>query len=199
MEPSNNTSVNTTPLPHSDSNNSYAGFLGGIQNYAATTDQSGNDDLQEYFHPDLFDPPDVTINGQQQQQQSQTFQSAFNQHASRQSQSPALPAYHPSQQTFTQHPQYSQQSFDPRTMFQSQQTFDPRFYQQRPSPSPAPLDRFPYQNTTYPSQNYHQQPVNTQQSNSATPTLTYAQNQQTYSPFINFDSRNSSHLPNQVR
>ena len=201
MEPSNDTtSINSTHLPHTDNNNSYPDFLGGIHNFATSTDHTGNDDIQDYFHPDLFDTQDASSTPQQQQQQqqpSQNYSSAFNQQASRQSHSPALPAYNPNQHAFTQHPQFTQQSFDPRSMFQSQQSFDPRFYQQRPSQSPAPLDHYPYQNTAFQSQNYHQQPMNMQQRQSSTPTPAYTQNQQSYSPFINFDSRNSPQLQNQ--
>jgi hypothetical protein len=197
MEPSNAASLNTTQ--HGD-NTAYSDFLGGMHTFATGPDQpAGNDDIQEYFHPDLFDTQDVTSNTPQpQQQQAQNFQSAFNQHAPRQSQSPALPAYTPNQHAFTQHPQYNQPVFDPRTMYHSQQTFDPRFYQHQPSHSPAPLEHYPFQNTNFASQNYHPQGMNIQPRQPATPTPTYPHNQQGYSPFINFDSRNSPHMQTQV-
>ena len=197
MEPSNNSSLNTAHLPHPDSNNSYPDFLNGIHSFATSADQPGNDDIQDYFHPDLFDTSEATPT-EQPQQPPQNFQSAFNQHAARQSHSPALPAYNPNQHAYPQHPQYQQQSFDQRAMYQNPQSFDPRFYQQRPSPSPASMDHYSYQHPAYQSQNYQQPPMNPQQRQSATPTPSYPQHQQSYSPYINFDSRNSPQVQNQV-
>jgi hypothetical protein len=203
MDHSNKTSINTSHLHHTDNNlgDPYPPFLGDIHNFAAAADQTpGNDDIQEFFHPDLFDTQDATTTGEPQpQQQQQNYQSAFTQHASRQSQSPALPAYNPSQHGFTQPPQFTQSSFDPRTMYQGQQSYDPRFYQQRPSHSPSPVEQYPYQNPNFHPQTYHQQAMNLQQQQrqSVTPTPTYTQNQQAYSPFVNFDSRNAPQLQHQ--
>ena len=204
MDPStsNNTSINASHLQHANLNTSYPEFLGGIQSAATTNERSnGNDDFNDWFHPDLFDNQDDTPSEQQQQQQRQpqNFQSAFNAQASRQSQSPALPAYNPTQQTFTQPQQYHPQTtFDPRTyQHQHQQSFDPRLYPQRPSQSPAPMEPYSFQNTSYPPQNYQQQQMNFQQRPSATPTPSYSQ-QPSYSPYGSFDSRPQLHMPTQT-
>lgn len=183
--------------------NNYGTYLGGIENFAATSDQfgSGDGDIKDFFHPDLFGGDDLGSNNlQPQQQQPQTTQqpqsngfnnSAFNQHAVRQSQSPALPAFTPTPQPFQQHPQYSQNLFDSRMYQQQQPTYDPRFYQSRPSHSPSPLEQYQYsQHHNFTPQPY-QQPMHMPQRESSTPNNQSADPRRpAYPPqYMSFDNR----------
>jgi hypothetical protein len=198
MDPSTGTNniLSAGRLQHDDGDSAYPEFLAGIHTYGPPADQAtNNDDLQKYFHPDLFDTQDITAPGPQQHQPQHNYQSAFTQHASRQSHSPALPAYEPNQPQFSHQPPFTQASFDPRTMYQNQQSFDPRFYQQRPSHSPAPLEQYPYQNNYHPQTFQHPQ---LQQRQVSSPAPAFPNNQQSYNPYVNFDSRNSQ-VQNQVR
>lgn len=206
MDPSNNNSIGTTHLPQREHSNGYTDFLGGIHNFATAAEQPiGHDDIEQFFDPALFassaqDGSATSHQGAPQQgQQQPNYQSAFNQHAARQSQSPALPAYNPTQHHFAQHSQFTQPVYDPRAnMYQNQQpTFDPRFYQQRPSPSPAPLEQYQYPPSNFSAQNYPQPQIGGPRTQSNTPTPNFSQHQQSYSPFINFDSRTSGHMQTQ--
>jgi hypothetical protein len=207
MDPSNNNSVGTHLSQH-DYGNNFTDFLGDIHNYAAASDQQLNDNdpnLGQMFDPALFqiDAQESPTPGhqaaRQQAQQQPNYQSAFTQHAARQSQSPALPAYNPNQHQFTQQSHFTQPVYDQRAnMFQNPRAaFDPRFYQQRPSHSPGPLDQHSYQPSNFSMQGYPQQQMGSQR---ATPNSTgpnFSQNQQPYGAFINFDSRDSGRMQQQ--
>jgi hypothetical protein len=194
MDGSSNAGVNAAHLHRPSSTNSGFdidnSFLGGIQNFADTADiTSGNDDLASFLHPDLFEQGDSGSSAQAQAQPG--FQNAFN-HASRESHSPALPQYHPSQQRFPGQPQYSNQSlYDGRNMYQ--QSFDPRMLQQqRSTQSPAPLDQYTYQHQPF-NQNYlHAQ---AQQRQTPTPMQQYPPTtSQNYAPYSTWDSRTAGGL-----
>jgi hypothetical protein len=206
MDPSNNNSVGTHLSQH-DYGSNFSDFLGDIHNYAAASDQPLNDsdpNLGQYsgFDPALFkfDAQETPTPGhqaaRQQEQQQPNYQSAFTQHAARQSQSPALPAYNPNQQQFTQQSHFTHPVYDQRAnMFQNQHaTFDPRFYQQRPSHSPSPLDQHSYQPSNFSTRGYPQQQIGGQRTTPSSAGANFSQNQQSYSPFINFDSRNSGRM-----
>lgn len=163
--------------------------MGGIHNYTAAADS----DMQQFFDNELFEGQDY--NGlQSQPQEQQTQQSpqsnypapAYNQNAQR-TQSPAMPNYGQPPQ-YTQHPQYQQQIYDQRNMYRP--PFDPALFQQRPSHSPSPLDHH-YQ---YPGQAFSNQgnpgQVNIQPRPTPSPAPQYPPaRQQTYSPYMTFDSR----------
>ncbi|ETN41482.1 uncharacterized protein HMPREF1541_03418 [Cyphellophora europaea CBS 101466] len=185
--------VGNSHLHHGDNGTNFGvDFLGSLQNFANNGDQ---DDMQQYFHPDLFDTGSQDFNSslqqQPQQQPQQSHQSsysspAFSQNVAQRTQSPAMPNYNQSQQ-YSQHSQYGQQMYpDHRGLFQPQ--YDPRIFQQQPSHSPSPLDQYPFTGQNYTPQS-HQGQLNIQPRPSPSPAPQYPPRQQQYSPFMTFDSR----------
>ena len=201
--PQRDPAVASSQMQSDANSNNYGTYLGGIDNFAPASDQfgSGDEDIKDFFHPDLFDGSDMGSNNlQPQQQQPQTTQQpqshgfgspAFNQHAVRQSQSPALPAFTPTPQPFQQHPQYSQNPFDSRMYQQQQQpAYDPRFYQPRPSHSPSPLEQYQYSQHHNFTPHAYQQPMHMTQRDSATLNNQHADPRRpAYSQYMSFDSR----------
>lgn len=123
---------------------------------------------------------------QSQQPTQQNYQNSAMTHvnAGGQQSSP-LPAYNQTHQ-YAQQPHYNQQTYDQRSMY-SQQAYDPRMFQQRPSQSPAPIDQYVY-NNQFTGQNGHGL-ANIQPRPSQSPAPQYPPRQQSYSPFMTFDSR----------
>lgn len=113
-------------------------FFEGAQAYASTS---------EPFDSALFEEayPSQSLPSAQQS----TFNQAQRQ---TQSQSPALPQFKPTQNTYAPH-QYGQNVYNPQAM--SQQGFDQHLLS-RPSHSPAPFDQYAYQQSmAYPQQSFN--------------------------------------------
>jgi hypothetical protein len=176
-------------------------FINGLQHYA-----SGNsgevEDMQQYlkfddalfqsgtsqdFTTGLSQPshqPHQAHQAQQQTSQHSYANAPYNQNASGRTASPALPAYGQQQHNF-QHPQYPQQLYDQRSMYQ----YDPRLFQQRPAHSPAPHEQYAYpSNPGYASQTQQGQ-MNVHSRPNPSPVSQYAPRQQQYGQYITFDSR----------
>jgi len=161
-------------------------FLNGIDLFAASDNPPSNSAAHEFnWDPELF------ATAEEFTQPSHPLASAYNQHASRQSDSPALPQYNPQQNAFT-HSQYSQPLYQSRP-HSTQPSFDPQ-YLNRPSPSPGPFEQYNYHsNIHHPAQGYNLGSLPQRQA-SATP-QTYPQRQsQPYHPYMNFSAR-PSQLP----
>lgn len=117
------------------SDNDLSQFLHGVQDFA---DLDG--DHQTQFDPALFSDNSLA-SFSQPPQPSRPAQSTFNQaQRQSQSQSPALPQFKPSQNTYTAQ-NYGQNGYNQRTMGPS---FDPQLLSP-PTPSPGPFDQFSYQ------------------------------------------------------
>jgi hypothetical protein len=188
-------SNNAAHLQHGANPAYNSDFLGGIQGYAHNTDQ---DDMRQYFHPELFDNQDFDsgLQSEQSVQQSQPQHhnypnASINQIGTGRMQSPAMPTFNQSQPYSQQPPQYSQPLYDHRNMY-AQHAYDPRMFQQRPSHSPSPLDPYGY-SAQYAQQTQAGQ-VNIQPRPTQTSPPQYAARPQTYSPYTTFES-NGPTLP----
>jgi hypothetical protein len=167
-------------------------LLDGIHDFTDTTDSQT--DLSQWFASELFQQ-----NGQdfgngvqsqshphQHQSQPQSQQSLYpnpsmSQQSIGRSQSPAMPAFHQSQQ-HGQYQQYSQPQYDPRIYGQ----MDPRIFQQRPSASPTSFDTYSYLNQ-YGGQT---QQMNAQARSSQPSATQYAPRPPSYGQYPGYDTRN---------
>ncbi|RMZ79616.1 hypothetical protein DV737_g3319, partial [Chaetothyriales sp. CBS 132003] len=161
MDGSSNADVNTSHMPRPDTTSAdFAitnNFLGAIQTYPDPNDVSvSNDDLSNFLHPDLFEHTDA---GTTTQQPQPPFQSAFDQHRLRQSQSPALPAYNTSQ------PPYSTQSHRTQAAFNGYQGFQ----DQNQQPGHAFVDPSVFNGAQVQAINGNYQPVAPQQRYQSSP------------------------------
>ncbi|KAG9788235.1 hypothetical protein ABEF93_005647 [Exophiala dermatitidis] len=168
-------------------NNPSYTFLESVHNFAASDAlQDGGEDYSQYFDPALFD--NTTI-GPGFSQQQQTMSQNFNPNVARQSNSPALPQYNPSQQNYSMG-QYQQGLYDSRQM--PQHNYDPGFYA-RPSASPVGFDSSYGYHAQMPfnGQNYDTQQAHVPARQTPTPTANYQPRQQQPSPYVNIGPRPS--------